>query len=162
MKQDRLTTMEEDRMECTKAHRLMSAALDGKLSVAEQDFLAAHLTQCPACGKEFSIFQGIQRHLRQPERFSAPPYLAQRVMARLDTVATRPFFVPLWAPLAEALLILMVIGLGVVSGNLLSNGMGLRNPDKGIASMSLEIFDATPPDSLGGAYLAMLEVNNEP
>jgi len=59
------------------------------------------------------------------------------------------------------LVILMVISIGVVSGNLLSNSLGLRNFDNGVASMSLEIFDATPPESLGGAYLAMLEVNSE-
>ena len=148
-------------MRCKKAHRLMSASLDGELSTSEQDFLTAHLKQCPACGKEFNTFQGVHRLLLQSERFSAPPYLARRVMARLDTVETRPFFAPLWMHLAEALVILMVIGIGVVSGNLLSNSMGLRNPDKGIASMSLEIFDATPPESLGGAYLAMLEVRHE-
>jgi hypothetical protein len=82
-------------------------------------------------------------------------------MARLDPGDSRPFFAPLWLNFAEALVILIVIGIGVVSGNFFSNSLGLRNSEKGIASMSLEIFEATPPDSLGGAYLAMLEVDNE-
>jgi len=148
-------------MKCTKAHKLMSASLDGELSVSEQELLAAHLKQCVACGKEYHAFQEMHRLLRHAQPFSAPPYLASRIMARLDTVETQPFFAPLWANFAEALVILMVIGIGVVSGNLISNSMGLRNFDNGVASMSLEIFDATPPESLGGAYLAMLEVSNE-
>jgi anti-sigma factor RsiW len=139
----------------------MSAALDGELSAREQDILTAHLEECAVCSKELHAFQGMQRTLRQTERFSAPPGLARRVRERLDTAPSRPFFAPLWMPLAETLVILMVIGIGVVSGNLFSNSMGLRNPEKGSASMSLEIFDATPPDSLGRAYLAMLEVRNE-
>lgn len=148
-------------MKCTTAHRLMSAALDGELSAREQDVLAAHLGECMVCSEEFHAFQEMQRALLQTERFSAPSGLARRVMAQLDPVDSRPFFAPLWMNFAEALVILIVIGIGVVSGNLFSNSMGLRNSEKGIASMSLEIFDATPLDSLGGAYLAMLEVGNE-
>ncbi|MDD5759822.1 MAG: zf-HC2 domain-containing protein [Desulfobulbaceae bacterium] len=148
-------------MKCTKAHKLMSASLDGELSASEQELLAAHLKQCVACGKEYHAFQEMHRLLHHAQPFSAPPYLASRVMARLDTVETRPFFSPLWANFAEALMIFMVIGIGVASGNLISNSMGLHNFDDGLASMSLEIFDATPPESLGGAYLAMLEVSNE-
>jgi anti-sigma factor RsiW len=148
-------------MECRKAHRLITSSLDGELSIKERDFLAAHLKQCPACGKELSAFQGMHQLLLQSEQFSAPPYLVQRVMARLDDAQTRPFFEPLWVHFAEALVIILVIGIGVVSGNLFSNSMGLHNSDQGIAAMSLEIFDATPPDSLSQAYLAMLEVRHE-
>lgn len=148
-------------MRCTKAHRLMSASLDGALSAREDTLLTAHLEQCAACNKEFHAFQGIHRALRQTERFSAPPHFARRVMARLEPAETRPFFAPLWARFAEGLVILLVIGIGVLSGNLFSTSMGLGTSDQGIASMSLEVFEAAPPQSLGGAYLAMLEVSNE-
>ena len=148
-------------MKCTKAHKLMSAALDGELSGSEQELLAAHLKQCVACGKEYQAFQEMHRLLRQAKAYSAPPYLASRVMARLDSVETRPSWAPWWANFAEALVLLMVIGIGVLSGNLFSNSLRITYLDNGIASMSLEIFDAAPPESLGGAYLAMLEVSSE-
>lgn len=148
-------------MRCKKAHRLMSAALDGELSTREQDLLAEHLKQCTACGNEFHAFQGMHRVLLQSERFTAPAGLSRRVMTRLDTVKPQPFFAPLWMHFAEALMVFVVVGIGIVSGNLFSNSLGLGNNDKGIASLSLEIFDAAPRESVGGAYLAMLEVGHE-
>lgn len=148
-------------MRCKKAHRLISASLDGELPAREQAFLATHLHQCPACSNKFSTLQGVQRLLCQSARCSAPPYLARRVLAQLDTVDTRPLYAPLWMYLAEALVILMVIGMGVVSGNLLSNNLDPRHPDPGLASMSLEMFSATPAESLGRSYLAMVEVSGE-
>ncbi len=148
-------------MRCTTAHRLMSASLDGELSAREGESLTAHLAQCQACGKDFLALQGMRRILGQAEQFSAPPYFSRRLLARLDSATARPLFSPLWARCAEGVVILVVIGLGVVSGNLLSNSLGLGTSDQGIAAMSLEVFEATPPQSLGGAYLAMLEVDNE-
>jgi len=148
-------------MRCKKVHGLMSAYLDGELSTREQDLLAEHLKQCTVCGNEFHAFQEMHKALLQAERFTAPPGLSRRVMARLDTVKPQPFFAPLWMHFAEALVVFVVIGIGVVSGNLFSNSLGLGNHDKGIASLSLEIFDAAPPESVGGAYLAMLEVGHE-
>ena len=55
----------------------------------------------------------------------------------------------------------MVIALGVLSGSLLIKDY---MPDKArqvMASLSLDVFDSAPPDSLGGAYLAMTEVRDE-
>ena len=153
---------EDSIMRCKKAHGLMSAALDGELSAREQVSLTAHLQQCAVCGQKFHAFQEMHTLLQQAGQFPAPPALARRVMARLETTEAPPFFAPLWMNFAEAAVLALVIGIGVVSGNLISNSLvGLRHPDRGIASMSLEIFEATPPDSLGGAYLAMLEVNHE-
>ena len=148
-------------MRCKKARRLISASLDGELPAREQAFLATHLQQCPACSNQFSTLQGVRQLFRQSARCSAPPYLAQRVMAQLDTVDTRPLFAPLWRYLAEALVILMVIGFGVISGNLFCNNLDLRHPDPGLAAISREIFTATPAESLGRSYLAMLEVSGE-
>lgn len=148
-------------MRCTTAHRLMSASLDDELSARERESLTAHLAQCEACGKDFLALQGMHRILGQAEQFSAPSYFSRRLMTRLDNAAARPLFSPLWARFAEGLVILAVIGIGVVSGNLFSNSMGLGTSDQGIASMSLEVFEAAPPQSLSGAYLAMLEVGNE-
>ena len=147
-------------MRCQKAHGLMSASLDGELSTREQDFLAAHLKRCAVCGNKFHTFQGMHRALLQAERFTAPPGLSRQVMARLDAVTPQPFFAPLWPHLAEAMVVFVIIGIGVVFGNLFSNSLGLDNHDKGMASLSLEIFDAAPRESVGGAYLAMLEVGH--
>jgi hypothetical protein len=49
----------------------------------------------------------------------------------------------------------------VVSGTLIAGAPGSGSAPSSSALPSLEIFAAAPPDSPGGAYLAMLGVGHE-
>jgi len=60
---------------------------------------------------------------------------------------------------AEVAVLGVIIFTGIVSGGFLADRL---NSGKTVAaSLALDLFDPTPPDSLGGAYLAMTEVADE-
>jgi hypothetical protein len=72
-----------------------------------------------------------------------------------------PWFVPLFIGFAEAAILLIVITMGIVAGKVMTNGSPAVMTTNMASSLSLELFEATPPGSLGGAYLAMTEAKNE-
>lgn len=164
-------------MRCSQAHRLLSAYLDQELAAQEREAVASHLKQCLACAGEIQALVETRRLLSQAPRFTAPPGFCQRVLANLEPAAVHPWgtvlrqqLLPslrraLWAPFAlrcaEVVVILLMIGLGVLSGRLLTPTNSLSGPAAGVALLSLDLFDPVPPDSLGGAYLAMMEVDHE-
>jgi hypothetical protein len=69
--------------------------------------------------------------------------------------------VPVFVRLAEAVAIVIVITFGILSGSLLIEGNPQDKARDVIASLSIDVFDSAPPDSLGGAYLAMTGVRDE-
>jgi hypothetical protein len=75
--------------------------------------------------------------------------------------AIRGSGIPVFVRLAEALVVIVVIALGALSGSLVITGYPTDKARDIMASLSLDVFDPAPPDSLGGAYLAMTEVRDE-
>lgn len=65
---------------CSEFHFLISAALDGELSVAESSTLAAHLHGCVKC-RELEATLAIQHRLIRVGSIDAMPDLAPRVLA---------------------------------------------------------------------------------
>jgi hypothetical protein len=53
-----------------------------------------------------------------------------------------------------------LIVVGIILGSFLSKPFA---PERGnvVASLSLDVFEPVPPDSVGGVYLAMTEAKNE-
>ena len=147
-------------MRCSKTHRLMSVYLDGELPAREREGLESHLNQCGVCGQKLHDLQEIKRLLAQTEPFTAPTGFSRRVMARLDSAAAKRFsFAPLFLRFAETVVVLLVIGLGVMSGSFLSSR--LPPAGNGASLLALDVFDPAPPESLSGAYLAMVEADYE-
>ncbi|HET7318469.1 MAG TPA: hypothetical protein VFK23_04960, partial [Nitrospirota bacterium] len=66
-----------------------------------------------------------------------------------------------FAKFAEAAVLLFVIFIGIAAGSFIMKGLPSQNATSLASSMSLDLFDAAPPGSLGGAYLAMTEANHE-
>ena len=147
-------------MNCTQAQGLISSNLDGELTPAEQPGLSAHLQACPECRLLEASLRGQRQLFAREARLAAPVGFRTRVVANLASVPARGFaWLRLWAGVAEVAVLGLIILAGIVSGGILA---GRLNPESAVASaLALDLFDSAPPDSLGGAYLAMLEVDHE-
>lgn len=149
-------------MRCSKARRLMSISLDQELSVKEQPVLASHLEQCEPCRTAFQALQETRRCFSLAEQFSAPPGFSRQVMAGLEPAPRpHPLLSGLFVRCAEVVVVLLVIGIGVVFGRFVDTSMGVPHPAEEVSFLSLALFDPAPPESLGGAYLAMTEGSHE-
>ena len=149
-------------MRCSKAHRLLSAYLDGELPARERAGLESHLKQCGVCGQELHGLQEIKRLFALAEPCPAPTGFSRRLMARLDEAAAQRFsLAPLFLRFAETVMVLLIIGLGMMSGSFLTANSGLPSAVNGASLLALDVFDPAPPGSLSGAYLAMLEADDE-
>jgi len=148
-------------MRCPQAQRALSAYLDQELPAREREAMQTHLHHCRTCAGELQALTETREFLRQAPRFSAPAGFSQRLLANLEPAPPRFRWAPFGVRFAEAVVLLLMIGIGVVSGRLLTPVDELSGPGPGVALLSLDLFDPVPPDSLGGAYLAMTEVSYE-
>lgn len=105
-------------MICEEAMGLMSASLDGALTPAEEEALAAHLAVCPACAELMKTLRGLDEQvsaLREP----APEGLKQGVLYRIDQATgkaktpRRGWFGPGAALGAVAAVLVLLVGLKV-------------------------------------------------
>lgn len=149
-------------MECSKAHKLISAYIDSELSGRDMQRLEAHINVCLNCRTEFEEEKELHNLFANVDGFKAPYGFHTRVMANVGSGKARGLSgIPVFARVAEAVVIIAVMAFGILSGSLFIKG---PMPDKAVAvmaSLSLDVFDPAPPDSLGGVYLAMTEVKNE-
>ena len=149
-------------MKCSKAHKLISPCIDGKLPDRNSRRLKDHLKVCHKCRAEFEKTKELHNLFANVERVKAPYGFHTRVMANISSGKIRiSSRIPVFARLAEAVVIILVIAFGVLSGSLLTKDY---MPDKArdvIASLSLDLFESASPDSLGGVYFAMTEVRDE-
>ena len=145
-------------MRCSKATKLFSSSLDEELSEREKMSFETHLKNCGGCRAKFDEIRNVHQMFARAERFNAPYGFSTRVMANLSEEQSKQrWFIPLFMRFAEGLLVLAVITTGILSGNFLIQ-TSLTRSERNIATFfSLDAFDATSRDSVGGAYLAMLE-----
>jgi hypothetical protein len=54
-----------------------------------------------------------------------------------------------------------MISVGVLAGRFVMNSMMNQRVSSFVSSFSLDLFEPAPPDSVGGAYLAMTEASHE-
>ncbi len=149
-------------MKCLKAEHI-SAYLDNTLEEKERASASAHLKDCAQCAQALAEMQSLQQAFSATGRFKAPYGFATRVLARtaeLDRQKT-PWFIPGFAKFAEAVVLVLVIAIGTAAGTFITKGLPAQNAANLASSLSLDLFDATPPGSLGGAYLAMTEADHE-
>lgn len=147
-------------MRCSKAGKCLSSYIDSELDAKEVALLESHLAHCDQCTEELEQLRQLQGLFNQAQKFTAPPAFRAKVMERISEQPTKRFSLfPVFIRFAEAAVFIMAITAGVMSGGTLINAFApLHRGDQVIASLSLETFDALPPDSLGRAYLAMTEV----
>ena len=149
-------------MSCPKT-KLISAYLDNEVGLGEKAAFEAHVQGCNRCSQSLEELRSLRAAFSTTQRHQAPFGFATKVMARTTELEKRkaPWLVPLFVRFAEAAVLLIVITVGILAGKVLMNSSSAANTTNIASSLSLDIFDATPPGSPGGAYLAMMEVRNE-
>lgn len=146
-------------MRCSQAGKYFSPYLDGELGTTDAARLEAHLAHCDRCSGKLDEIRRLHGLFMQVERFSAPPGFSARVMETADAHPVKGFsFFPVFARFVEAGVFLLVITAGIMSGGMLMNALAPHHKStQVVSSLSLETFEAVPPDSMGSAYLAMTE-----
>ena len=148
-------------MSCPKS-KLISAYLDKELQLGEKTAFEAHVQGCNRCSHALEELQTLRAAFASTKRHQAPYGFATKVMARTaEQKKKAAWLVPFFVRFAEAAVLLVVITVGILAGKVLINGSTAADTTNIASSLSLDVFDATPPGSPGGAYLAMAEVRNE-
>ena len=156
-------------MKCSQIRKMISRYVDDDLGPEEERLFQFHVQDCSGCKHELEETQAIHSLFASAERFQAPYGFTTRVMANLEAKETswlrqlftlRPFFLRT----VEVAFGLIIMIIGVVSGNLLvvDRTSGRQAVQATVqASFSLDLFQATPPDSVGGAYVRLMGAGDE-
>jgi anti-sigma factor RsiW len=146
-------------MRCSKAGKNLSPYIDNELEAKEIALLETHLAQCDQCTGKLEEMRQLEDLFSQTQEFSAPPAFRLNVMERVNDLPSKGFsFYPVFTRFAEVGALMLAITAGIMSGGLLINAFAPQHRGgQVISSLSLETFEALPPDSLGRAYLAMTE-----
>ena len=149
-------------MSCPKV-KLISAYLDAELQGSDKAALETHLQGCAQCETALKDMRSLRSAFANRSRHQAPFGFAARVMARTAEFEKRraSWRVPLFVRFAEAAVLLVVITVGILAGKVMTNSSSAARTTNITSSLSLDMFDATPPGSPGNAYLAMTEAGNE-
>ena len=144
-------------MSCNAMRKKIKAYLDGELQSAEAAAVKSHLVQCPACSCEAAeLAKTWELLLALPDVQEAPdliPATMARILAEGENTRSRKllrwlFPVPLSAATA-ALVIGLVIGIGL--GRIIASTYLDRGETD--TALYLEVFQDTPPQSIGDAYI---------
>jgi len=149
-------------MSCPKTE-LISAYFDKETGPGEKTEFETHVQGCNSCSQALGELRSLRAAFSNAERHPAPYGFATRVIARTAELEKKKatWFAPYFVGFTEAAVLLIVITVGILAGRVMTNGSPATPATNMASSLSLELFDATPPGSLGGAYLAMTEVRNE-
>lgn len=149
-------------MKCTKTHKLISPYIDGELKVKDREAFESHIKSCHVCSLAVEEVRNQHNFFAHAEEFKAPYGFSTRVMANIASEKAKGFsWTPLVTRFAEVIVLLVMIFTGIISGSFLSDRLVNEKKTLIMSSFYLDIFDPTPPDSMGGVYLAMAEVKNE-
>ena len=154
-------------MKCAQVKPMIARYVDQDLDPREKKAFELHCLECPVCRGEWEEQMAVHNLFGSAERFEAPYGFATRVMARIEENEKRaPFWgfftlQPVFLRAVETAFALVVIFIGMVSGNLL---VADRIPERPLTvqeSFSLDLFQATPPDSIGGVYVTLAGATDE-
>jgi anti-sigma factor RsiW len=154
-------------MKCTNVRKKISQYIDNELNLDEKKAFDSHIRDCASCREELEETQALHQLFVSAERFPAPHGFTTRVLANLEAkegwrlrslLSIRPFFMRA----AQVAFALVVMTIGIISGNLL---LAERTDHNGQAAVqetfSLDLFQATPPDSIGGIYNTLMRPSHE-
>lgn len=156
-------------MNCWEIREMISRYVDDDLSQEEQKAFASHIQSCSDCRKELEVSQSLHQLFLSAEKFEAPYGFVTKVMAGLEhdeesvvlrlwnTLTIRPFFLRT----AEVAFAIAVICIGILSGSVLVKDRVSDSRSTVQESFSLDLFQATPPSSIGGVYVSLAGVDNE-
>lgn len=154
-------------MKCRQVRRLISRYVDEELGPDEKRDFDQHIQGCASCREELEQTLALHRMFASAERYPAPYGFATRVMANLQEkegsrlrglVPVRPLFLRA----AQVAVALVIMTIGIVSGNLL---LAERTPPAGQTAVqetfSLDLFQSTPPNSMAGIYVSLMRPGHE-
>jgi anti-sigma factor RsiW len=153
-------------MRCVKIRKQISSYIDDRLGRNEKEAFSSHIRNCVECSNILEEEKALHELFASAERFPAPYGFTTRVMANLTDEASSRW----WALLTRRPLVLRALEVSFALVVLLTGlHLGNRLTDKGPpteqatiqASFSLDLFEATPPDSVGGVYVALAEATRE-
>ncbi len=149
-------------MKCPKTKSL-SSYLDNEVKAKGKTSFEIHMKECAACSLRLKEMQTLLNQFASAERYKAPYGFSTRVMALATAQKERRLsrLLPLVTKFAEILILLAVINIGIASGRFVVTSITAQKTTKIASSFSLDVFDLAPPDSVGGAYIALTEVNHE-
>jgi len=154
-------------MNCRHARKAISAYVDDALSLDEKRDFEAHLRTCTACRKRLEETQALHRLFASAERFAAPHGFAPKILATIaekERSRQGSFFSirPVFLRAVQVAVALIVLTIGIISGNLI---LPERPNTFGQAAVrqtfSLNLFQAMPPDSIGGIYNSLMGARHE-
>lgn len=163
---NRLNGIERKKMKCAQVKAMISRYIDGDLNSDELRAFELHVDRCGDCKKALEWDMAIHNLLASAERFEAPPGLAGAAMARIEERETRPSFwgfftiQPFFIKAMETAFALLVLAAGIISGNAFMANRTPEQPQTVRESFSLDVFESSPPDSIGGIY-AVLSGENQ-
>lgn len=148
-------------MKCKRVREMISEHVDGRLDPDEEVGFDLHIRSCAACRKVLEENLAVHELFSSAERFSAPHGFATRVMANVreqeqSRSTVSPAFRPFFLRAVEVAFALIVLFIGLISGSALVSERPVLQREASIhQSFSLDVFEATPPDSIAGVYMAM-------
>jgi hypothetical protein len=157
----------EENMKCRHARKKISQYIDEDLTPDEKKDFDSHIQGCASCREELEETRALHKRFASAERFAAPYGFATRVLANLEEKEgsrLRSFlgFRPLFLRAAQVALALVIMTFGIISGNLL---LAERTDHVGQTAVqetfSLDLFQATPPGSVGGIYNTLMRPTHE-
>ena len=154
-------------MKCTHVRKMISQYVDDELGPDEKKDFDAHIQSCASCREKLEETRALHLLFASAQRFPAPYGFATRVLANLEEkegsrlrslLSIRPFFLRA----AQVAFALVVMTIGIISGNLLlaerANPIGQTAVQE---TFSLDLFQATSPDSIGGIYNTLMRPSHE-
>lgn len=148
-------------MRCYKAKKLFSPYIDGDLSTDKKLELEVHIKQCEKCRTKLEQLIAIHESFNVIHHFKAPAGFATRVMAHIEERKLKKLSLSnVLIRVFETAVIILILIIGSHIGKIIETTIASSQPSIR-TTLSLETFDAVQPNSIGGAYLAMLQGNNE-
>ena len=154
-------------MRCKQARQMISQYIDEALRPDEKNAFALHIRDCATCREELEETRAVHQMFASTERFPAPYGFATRVLANLEEKeGARPWsllgFRTFFLRTAQVGFALVVMTMGIISGNLLLADRTSPHGQITVAeSFSLDLFQAAPPDSIAGIYVALMGASHE-
>jgi anti-sigma factor RsiW len=153
-------------MRCAKLRKQVSSYIDDRLGRDDKEAFSSHIRNCLECRNILEEEKALHELFASAERFPAPYGFTTRVMANLTAEESSRWWAlfarrPLVLRALEVSFALIVFLTGLHLGNRLTDMSPPTEEATIQASLSLDLFQATPPDSVGGVYVGLAEATHE-
>jgi len=153
------------KMDCKKARKKISLAVDGRLETAARESLQGHLDLCQSCRNWQQEQSFIQELFSAREVLEPGPGFYQKLQMKIDSssLAGRFFFInpAVFRPALLRAAIFLVLIFSALLGFFLSGRLDAPATETAAAvfnqTMNLNAYDDMPADSFGAVYERLLQ-----